>query len=56
MLSDFLTEKTGSYKGGILYLVASGVAGGVLVLALPTGKKKKVLNVVTMKKRVEDSR
>ncbi len=31
----FLTEKTGSYKAGLLYLVASGIVGGLLVVALP---------------------
>jgi ACS family tartrate transporter-like MFS transporter len=50
----FLTEKTGNYSAGILYLVGSAIAGGLLVLVLPKGRKKEVLNMVTMKKRVGD--
>ena len=30
----FLTDKTGSYTAGILYLVACGLVGSVLVLSL----------------------
>jgi ACS family tartrate transporter-like MFS transporter len=30
----FLTDKTGSYAAGILYLMATGLFGGLLVLSL----------------------
>ena len=33
----FLTDKTGTYQAGIFYLVASGLVGGLLVLALRSG-------------------
>jgi ACS family tartrate transporter-like MFS transporter len=37
-LIGYLADKTGSYTGGLLYLVACGLAGSGLVLALRTSK------------------
>jgi ACS family tartrate transporter-like MFS transporter len=38
----FLTEKTGSYKAGLMYLVASAALGGLVVLALSPRKEQTI--------------